>query len=77
MHSNIIINHLHSALIDDYNSDLAESKAKLERLNEKLAELQVQKNENEVALVEAQRRIDLQKNSTTAEVFRLKGIYFP
>lgn len=62
-----------SALLDGYRADIAEGNAKIERLQEKLQELESQKAENEHVITEADRKITLHKNSTRAEVFRLKG----
>lgn len=62
-----------SALLDGYRTDIAEGTAKVERLQEKLQELESQKTENEQVISDADRKITLHKNSTRAEVFRLKG----
>ncbi len=62
-----------SALLDGYHADIAEGNAKIERLQDKLQELESQKVENEQVISEADRKITLHKNSTRAEVFRLKG----
>jgi Knl1 RWD C-terminal domain len=64
----------YSAELEAFRADLAEGSAKLERLEEKLQELNLQKQEATSAIDEAQRLIHIQKNSTRAEVFRLKGI---
>ena len=56
-----------------YRTDIAESNAKRERLDDKLQELEAQKQENVEAIEIAERKITLNKNSTRAEVFRLKG----
>jgi predicted nucleic acid-binding Zn-ribbon protein len=66
----------YSAELEAFRADVAESNAKLERLEEKLQELEVQKQEASSAIDKAQRLIHVQKNSTHAEVFRLKGIFF-
>ncbi|KLO20428.1 Spc7-domain-containing protein [Schizopora paradoxa] len=61
-----------NALLDGYRADIAEGNAKVERLQEKLQELESQKAENEQVINDANRKITLHKNSTRAEVFRLK-----
>lgn len=64
---------LSSQLLDVYRSDVAEGTAKQERLESKLAELEAQRLENAQAIEAAERKITLNKSSTRAEVFRLKG----
>lgn len=63
-----------SAELEAFRADVAEGNAKLERLQEKMQELAVQKQDANHAIEEAQRLIHIQKNSTRAEVFRLKGL---
>lgn len=60
-------------MLEVYRGDVAEGNAKLERLSEKLAELEAQKQESIQAIQNADRKIRLYKNSTRVEVFRLKG----
>ncbi|KAL6299649.1 Spc7 kinetochore protein-domain-containing protein [Sparassis latifolia] len=55
-----------------FRSDVSEGKAKLERLEEKLAEINAQKKEASVAIAEAQYFVHLKKEGTNFEVFRLK-----
>jgi chromosome segregation ATPase len=62
-----------SAELEAFRADVAEGNAKFERLEEKLQELNLQKQEATSAIDQAQRLIHIQKNSTRAEVFRLKG----
>jgi len=62
-----------SAELEAFRADVAEGNAKLERLEEKLQELDLQKREATGAIEKAQRLLHIQKNSTRAEVFRLKG----
>lgn len=59
--------------MEAFRADVAEGNAKLDRLKDKLQELALQKQEANGAIEEAQRAIHVQKNSTRAEVFRLKG----
>ena len=56
-----------------FKSDVSEAKAKLERLEEKLTEINSQRDEATVAIDRAKRIAHIQKESTSAEVFRLKG----
>lgn len=64
-----------SVLLESYHAELSEGNAKLERLEEKLAELDTQRIENVQAIEKAVRKITLHKNSTRTEVFRLKGMH--
>ncbi|TDL28754.1 hypothetical protein BD410DRAFT_781291, partial [Rickenella mellea] len=61
-----------NSTLEDFRAEVTEGQAKLERLTEKLAELDLQKRENVEAIEEARRMIHVHKNSTRAEVFRLK-----
>jgi len=61
-----------NAELEAFRADVAEGNAKLERLEEKLQELNLHKQEATSAIDQAQRLIHIQKNSTRAEVFRLK-----
>ncbi|PSR80699.1 hypothetical protein PHLCEN_2v6615 [Hermanssonia centrifuga] len=54
-------------------ANVSEAKAKLERLEEKLVEIETQKQENSSAIEEAQRIVHIQTESTSSEVFRLKA----
>ncbi|KAI0052899.1 Spc7-domain-containing protein [Auriscalpium vulgare] len=58
--------------LDAFRTDVGETNAKLERLEEKLAEIEAQKAEAASAIADSRRLIHIQKNSTSAEVFRLK-----
>lgn len=66
---------LFSTLLDAYRTDIAEGKVKLERLNEKLVELEAEKKENEAAIDYSKKKIHLHKSSTRTAVFRLKGMF--
>ncbi|RPD81656.1 hypothetical protein L226DRAFT_555808 [Lentinus tigrinus ALCF2SS1-7] len=59
--------------IEAFRADVSEAKAKLERLDEKFAEIGSQKEEATTAINQARRIIHIQKESTSAEVFRLKA----
>lgn len=54
-------------------AEVAEGKAQLLWLQERRADLDSQKQEVQSAIADAQRVLHIQKNSTRAEVFRLKG----
>ncbi|KAG6329815.1 hypothetical protein ID866_9275, partial [Astraeus odoratus] len=58
-----------SAELDTYRRDVEETKGKLNRLQEKLNEVEAQKNDAASAIEGAERLIHVQKNSTRAEVF--------
>ncbi|KIJ68713.1 hypothetical protein HYDPIDRAFT_24966 [Hydnomerulius pinastri MD-312] len=60
------------AELDTFNADVEEAMGKLDRLHEKLNEIETQKKEATSAIADAERRIHVQKNSTRAEVFQLK-----
>ncbi|OSD05882.1 hypothetical protein PYCCODRAFT_1052347 [Trametes coccinea BRFM310] len=61
-----------STEIEAFRADVSEAKAKLERLDEKLAEIEAQKQEATTAIAQAKHVIHIQKESTSSEVFRLK-----
>lgn len=65
-----------SAELETYRRDVEEAKGKLERLQEKLEEVQIQRADVSSAIEGTERHIHVQKNSTGAEVFRLKGKLF-
>lgn len=62
-----------SAELDTFHADVEEAKAKLDRFQEKLSEIESQKKEVTTVVEDAERRIHMQKNSTRAEIFQLKG----
>ncbi|KAH9891025.1 Spc7 kinetochore protein-domain-containing protein [Cubamyces lactineus] len=61
-----------STEIEAFRADVSEAKAKLERFDEKLADIEAQKAELTAAITQAKHVIHIQKESTSAEVFRLK-----
>ncbi|KAI0359036.1 hypothetical protein OH77DRAFT_1509753 [Trametes cingulata] len=61
-----------STEIEAFRADVSEAKAKLERLEEKLEEVEAEKEEASTAISKAKHIIHIQKESTSAEVFRLK-----
>ena len=64
---------IYSSELEVYRADVSEAKAKLAGLEEKSAEIESQKQEAINAISQAERVIHIQKESTSAEVFRLKG----
>ncbi|RDX56232.1 hypothetical protein OH76DRAFT_1427885 [Lentinus brumalis] len=62
-----------STEIEAFRADVSEAKAKLERLEEKLAEIESQKEDATTAISQARHIVHIQKESTSAEVFRLKA----
>lgn len=62
-----------SAELRTFHADVKEAKAKLDRLEERLNEVESQKKEVTSVVEDAERRIHIQKNSTSAEIFHLKG----
>ena len=66
-------NHEFSSELEVFRTDVSEGRAKLDRLNEKLAEIESQKQEATTAIARAQYNVHIQKESTTSAVFRLKG----
>ena len=62
-----------STEIEAFRADVSEAKAKLERFDEKLADIEAQKAELTAAITQSKHVIHIQKESTSAEVFRLKG----
>ncbi|KAG1834429.1 Spc7 kinetochore protein-domain-containing protein, partial [Suillus variegatus] len=61
-----------SIALEAFRADVDEGKAKLDRLQEKLEEIETQKLETTNAIQVAERQVQVQKNSTHVEVFRLK-----
>ncbi|KAA1468477.1 hypothetical protein DENSPDRAFT_814750 [Dentipellis sp. KUC8613] len=58
--------------LEAYRVDISETNVQLERLHEKLEEIEAQKRETSAAIGESKHLIHIQKTSTRAEVFRLK-----
>ena len=58
-----------------YRNDIADGNAKLSRLQETLDDLEDQARDAKTAITTAQRQMDIQKTSTRAEVFRLRGAF--
>jgi hypothetical protein len=63
--------------VEALRAELSDGEAQLKWLQEKLEDLDLQKREAMAAIDEASRIMDIEKNSTTAEIFRLKGNSFP
>jgi hypothetical protein len=62
-----------STALDEFRAEVAEANAKLERLEEKLRDLEIEKAETTASIEASQRTLHIQKNSTQAEALRLKG----
>lgn len=62
-----------SAELDTYHVDVKEAKTKLDRLEDKLNEVESQKKEVASVIEDAERCIYMQKTSTRAEILQLKG----
>jgi uncharacterized protein YfcZ (UPF0381/DUF406 family) len=62
-----------SAALDEFCAEVAEASAKLERLEEKLRDIETENAETMASIEVSQRTLHIQKNSTQAEAFRLKG----
>ncbi|KAH9982703.1 Spc7 kinetochore protein-domain-containing protein [Lactifluus volemus] len=58
--------------LDEFRAEVAEANAKLERLEEKLRDLEIEESETTASIEASQRTLHIQKNSTQAEAFRLK-----
>lgn len=59
--------------VEALRAEVAERKSQIEILRERLEEAEVHKQEAHKATAEANRIVHIQKSSTRAEVFRLKG----
>ncbi|KAI0004111.1 Spc7 kinetochore protein-domain-containing protein [Russula compacta] len=59
------------AALDEFRAEVAEANAKLERLEEKLRDLETEKAETIASIEASQRTLHIQENSTQAEAFRL------
>jgi predicted nucleic acid-binding Zn-ribbon protein len=62
-----------STALDEFRAEVSEANAKLERLEEKLRDLEIEKAETTASIEASQRTLHIQKNSTQAEALRLKG----
>jgi hypothetical protein len=63
--------------VESLKSEVAERTSQLQWLQEKIGETEFQKKEATEAIAQANRTLQIQKNSTSAEVFRLKGTLLP
>jgi kinetochore protein Spc7/SPC105 len=59
--------------VEALKAELLDGESQLKYLQEKLEDLNLQKLEATTAINEARRIMDIEKNSTTAEIFKLKG----
>jgi chromosome segregation ATPase len=62
-----------SAALDEFRAEVAEANAKLERLEDKLRDLEIEQSETKASMEASQRTLHIQTNSTQAEALRLKG----
>ncbi|KZT23850.1 hypothetical protein NEOLEDRAFT_1179833 [Neolentinus lepideus HHB14362 ss-1] len=58
--------------LESFRTDISENKAKLTNFTEKLEEIEQEKKELLQAIADAERMANIQKNSTKAEVFKLR-----
>ena len=56
-----------------FRDGVSEAEAKLNRLSQKLSEIESQKEEDNAAIDRAEERIHITTESTSSEVLRLKG----
>lgn len=66
-----------SVEVEALRAEVAENISKLEWLQERLRDVDSQKREVTTAINNAKRVLHIQKHSTRAEVFRLKGMFPP
>jgi kinetochore protein Spc7/SPC105 len=59
--------------VEALRSEVAEKESEVQWLEEKIEETEAQKREAKDSIAEANRVLQIQKNSTSAEIFRLKG----
>ena len=59
--------------MDALRSEVLEAQSQLKYLEEQLGDLDVQKEENQKEINEAQRILDVKKHTTKTEIFKLKG----
>ena len=64
-----------SALIE-FRAEVSEANAKLERLEEKLRDLELEEAETMVSIEASQQKLHILANSTQTEALRLKGMFF-
>lgn len=62
-----------SAALDEFRAEVSEANAKLERLEDKLRDLEIEQSETKASMEASQRTLHIQTNSTQAEALRLKG----
>jgi hypothetical protein len=61
--------------LDVFRAEVVETTAKLDRLRERSVEIETEGKEAQDAISDCERTIQIQKNSTKAEVFQLKGLH--
>jgi peptidoglycan hydrolase CwlO-like protein len=62
-----------SAALNEFRAEVSEANAKLERLEEKLRDLEMEEAETTASIEASQQKLHILENSTQTEVLRLKG----
>jgi hypothetical protein len=62
-----------SAALNEFRAEVSEANAKLERLEEKLRDLEIEEAETTASIEASQQKLHVLENSTQSEVLRLKG----
>jgi peptidoglycan hydrolase CwlO-like protein len=62
-----------SAALNEFRAEVSEANAKLERLEEKLRDLEIEEAETTASIEASQQKLHILENSTQTEVLRLKG----
>ena len=65
-----------SAALNEFRAEVSEANAKLERLEEKLRDLEIEKAETMASIEASQQKLHILENSTQTEALRLKGMSF-
>ena len=65
-----------SAALNEFRAEVSEANAKLERLEEKLRDLEIEEAETTASIEASQQKLHILENSTQTEVLRLKGMSF-
>lgn len=63
----------HSLEVESLRSEVAESNEQIKWLQERVAELELEKQDTKETIAKAEHSLNVHRNSTRAEVFRLKG----
>ena len=65
-----------SAALNEFRAEVSEANAKLERLEEKLKDLETEEAETTASIEASQQKLHILENSTQTEALRLKGMSF-